>query len=146
MVDGNRSTTVSENQSALSPPRIDEHASLKAQPVMPIPKSRMAIFLEKAGQLFAGSSRSLALIVVLGIATGALVGMALVRERRSPLPGAVEQALILPDVDDRPQMQAAEVGVYGIQTPEADIRRTVNRRSRVHTNGRQRAYRFGVIR
>jgi hypothetical protein len=74
------------------------------------------------------------------------VGMALVRERRSQLPGAVEQALILPDVDDRPQMQAAEVGVYGIQTPEADIRRTVNRRSRVHTNERQRAYRFGVIR
>jgi len=149
MVDGNRNMTnmtVPENQSELPTPRFDEHTSLQAQPVKPIPKSRITVFFERAGQLFAGISRSLALIVVLGIATGALLGMSLVGERRSPLPGAEEQASILPQVNDSLQMEAAEVGVYGIQTSRANIKRAASRRSRVQTNGRQRAYRFAVIR
>ena len=146
MVDENRNPTALETQSELSTPRFDEHASAKARPVKPIPKSRATIFFEKAGQLFTDSSRSLALIVALGLATGALVGMALVKE--PSVPGEVEQASVLSDVE-RPQIlewQDAEVGVYGLQNSARRIRRSVIRSSRVQNDGQPRAYRFAVIR
>ena len=133
------------DQSELPPPRFDAHAHLSAQPVTPIPKSRLAVLVERAGQLFATSSRSLALIVALGVATGTLIGMALVGER-SPMPGSEEQTAVLAEVDDTQLLEAAEVGVYGIQTSRANIRRPITRRSRVQTDGRPRAFRFAVIR
>jgi hypothetical protein len=153
MVDTNRNTTVSDSNSELSSPRFDEQASALAQPVRPIPKSRVLTFLRTAllgrvGQLFTHSSSSLALIVALGVATGALVGMALVKEPTSFVPGDSEQASVLSDVES-PQIlewQDAEVGVYGIQNSAVRIRRSGIRRSRVQNDGQPRAYRFGVIR
>ena len=142
MVELDRNT---RDQSELPPPRFDAHAHLNAQPVTPIPKSRLTILVERAGQLFATSSRSLALIVALGVATGTLIGMALVGER-SPVPGSEEQALILNDADDTQALEAAEVGVYGLQASRANIRRPATRRSRVQTDERTQAYRFAVIR
>jgi hypothetical protein len=142
MVELDRNT---RHQSELPPPRFDAHAHLKAQPVTPIPKSRLAVLFERAGQLFTTSSRSLALIVALGVATGTLIGMALVGDR-SPVAGSQERAAILNDADDTQPLEAAEVGVYGIQTSRANMRRPAGRRSRVQTDGRTRAYRFAVIR
>ena len=136
------------DQSELSTPKFDEHASAKAQPVTPIPKSRVTIFFEKAGQLFTDSSRSVGLIVALGVATGALVGVALVKEPQSSMPGVAEQASVLSDVES-PQtleLQDAEIGVYGIQNSAGRIRRPGIRRSRVQNDGQPRAYRFAVIR
>lgn len=141
MVEPDRNT---REQSDLPPPRFDAHAHLKAQPVTPIPKSRLTRLVERTGQLFATSSRSLALIVALGIATGTLIGMALVGQRSS-LPGSEEQAAVLTDFDDTQSLQAAEIGVYGIQASRAN-RRPTARRSRGQTDGRTRAYRFAVIR
>jgi hypothetical protein len=142
MVDTNRNTT------ALKTPRFDDNASAKAQPVTPIPASRVAIFFESAARLFTNGSRSVALIVALGVATGALVGMALVREPESRFAGALDQASVLPD-EGRPsrmEWQNAEVGVYGIQHLATTIRRSGIRRSRAQTDGQPRAYRFAVIR
>jgi hypothetical protein len=148
MVEENRKTTAFGSQSELSTPRFDEHTSAKARPVRPIPKSRVTIFFEKAGQLFTNSSRSLALIVALGVATGALVGMALVKEPQSSLPGESEQASVLTDVESSQilEWRDAEVGVYGIQNAASRHRRPMIRRSRVHNDGQARAYRFAVIR
>lgn len=136
------------DQSQLPPPRFDAHAHLKAQPVTPIPKSTLTMLVERAAQLFATSSRSLVLIVAIGVATGTLIGMALVGER-SAVPDSQEQTAILNDTNDTNDTQAletAEVGVYGIQASRANIRRPAPRRSRVQTDGRTRAYRFAVIR
>lgn len=146
MVDENRNTTASDSQSGLPPPRFDEHAHLKAQPVTPIPKNKLTVFFERASQMFAGSLRSLALVVVLGVATGGLVGMALVNDRHSALPQAADQASVLTEVVGAFPLEEAEVGVYGIQTSRANIKRTGGRRSYIQSNGQPRAYRFAVIR
>lgn len=148
MVDENINTSVSGNQSELPTPKFDEHASAKAQPVTPITKSRVTIFVEKASQLFTSGPRSLALVVALGIATGALAGMAIVKDGPSSLPGPEEQASVLRDVD-RPEtldLQDAEVGVYGFQNSASRTRGPIIRRSRVQSDGQPRAYRFAVIR
>lgn len=144
--DGN--TTASGSRPGLPSPQFDEHASAKAQPVTPIPKSMFTVLFERTGRLFANSSRSLALIVALGIATGALVGMALVKQPQASLARADEQGSIQKEVEipqDLQLQEAAEIGVNGIQN-SAGIRRTVTRRSRVQSSGQPRAYRFGVIR
>ena len=128
------------NRSELPPPRFDEHAHLKAQPVMPIRKSRITLLFE---ELFADSSRSLALIIILGFLTGALIGVSLVGQNTSAR--ATDQALAKSEREAL-QLQDAEVGVYGIQTERANIRSVGSRRVRMPNIGQQRAYRFAVIR
>ncbi len=147
MIGNDRNITASASGSDLQTPQFDEHASAKAQPVRPIPKSRVTILVERTGQLFANSSRSLVLVVALGIATGALVGMALVQQPQASLVSADEQASVLraeETPEDLQLQEAAEVGVYGIQN--SAIRRRVTRRSRVQSNGQPKSYRFAVIR
>ena len=130
------------NQSELPPPRFDEYAHLRAQPVRPIKKNRITQLFEK---FFADSSRSLALIVTLGFLTGALIGLSLVGQNTSA-PQPTDQALVLEPEKEAVQLQDAEVGVYGIQTERANIRAAGSRRARVPNIGQPRAYRFAVIR
>ena len=130
------------NQSELAPPRFDEHAHLKAQPVMPITKSRIRLLFEKFS---ADSSRSLALIVILGLLTGALIGVSLVRQNTSG-PEATDQALVVEPEKETLQLQDAEVGVNGIQTERTNIRSGVSSRERAPNIREPRAYRFAVIR
>ena len=130
------------NQSELPPPRFDEHAHLKAQPVMPIRKSRFTLLFEK---LSADSSRSVALIVILGFLTGALLGVSLVGQNTSA-PAAAHQALAVQPEKRALQLQDAEVGVSGIQTERTHSRSGWSRRAREPNFGPPRAYRFAVIR
>jgi hypothetical protein len=132
----------SRERSELPPPRFDERAHLRAQPVMPIRERKLSQFFEK---LFANGSRSLALIVILGFLTGALIGVSLVGQNTSA-PEASDQALALPQENHSLQLQDAAVGVYGIQSDGTNIRSVGSRRTRVPNNGQPRAYRFAVIR
>ncbi len=131
-----------ENKSELPPPRFDEHAHLKAQPVMPIPKSRISQLFEK---LFAGGPKTLALIVILGFLTGALIGVSLVGQNTSA-PQAEDQALVLSQENNAVQLEDARVGVSGSRAERTDFRSARSRRARVSNNGQPRAYRFAVIR
>ena len=130
------------NQSELPPPRFDEHAHLKAQPVRLIKKNRITHLFE---EFFADSSRSLALIVILGLLTGGLIGLSLVGQNTSA-PEPTDQALVVEPEKEAVQLQDAEVGAYGIQTARTDIRAAGSRRARVPSIGQSRAYRFAVIR
>lgn len=130
------------NQWELPPPMFDEHAHLRAQPVKPIRKSRIALLFEK---LSADSSRSLALIVILGFLTGALIGVSLVGQNTSA-PAASEQASVVEPEKEAMQLQDAEVGAYGIQAERTNIRSGGGRRTRDPNIGPPRAYRFAVIR
>ena len=141
MSDGNGNNIIGRRPK-LSSPRFDEHAHLRAQPVKPIPQGRVTQFFEL---LFAHGSRSLALIVILGFITGAIIGVSLVGQNTSA-PATNEQALVIEKEDQPQQLEGAEVGVYGIQTDRGIIRSAGSRRSRVPTNGQTRAYRFAVIR
>ena len=148
MVDENRTKTAFGGRTELPTPTFDEHASAKAQPVMPIRKSIGTRLFENVSQLFTSSSRSLALVVALGIATGAVVGMALVKEPQSSLAGAHQSDSVLANGQAHPipELQVAEIGVYGIQDSSSRNRRSTVRRSRVPYEGKYRAYRFAVIR
>ena len=141
MSDGNGNNIIGRRPE-LSPARFDERAHLRAQPVKAIPQSRVTQFIEK---LFAHGSRSLALIVILGFITGAIIGVSLVGQNTSAQ-DPNEQALAIQQEDKPRQLEGAEVGVYGIQTNRAIIRSAGSRRSRVVANGPTRAYRFAVIR
>ncbi|HKO60196.1 MAG TPA: hypothetical protein VJV03_03465 [Pyrinomonadaceae bacterium] len=141
MSDGNEQQ-IKGSRIKLSEPRFDEHAHLRAQPVQPIPKSAVTQFFEK---LFAHGSTSLALIVILGFITGAVIGVSLVGQNTSA-PDTNDQALAVPQEGHLQQLEGAEIGVYGIQTDRGMIRSAGNRRPRGATNGQPRAYRFAVIR
>ena len=130
------------NQSELPPPRFDEHAHLKAQPVRLIKKNRITHLFE---EFFADSSRSLALIVILGFLTGALIGVSLVGQNTSA-PEPSDQALVVESGKEAMQLKDAAVGVYGIQTLRTDTRAVGSRRARVPSIEQPRAYRFAVIR
>lgn len=131
-----------QNRSELPPPRFDEHAHLRAQRVRPIPKSWLSLFFEK---LFANGSRSLAVIVILGFLTGALIGVSLVRQNTSVAQESDHASIVNP-ADEPVQLQDAEVGVYGVETGSGKIRSLVIKRPRVPNNEQPRAYRFAVIR
>ena len=130
------------NQWELPPPRFDEHAHLKAQPVRLIKKNRITHLFE---EFFADSSRSLALIVILGLLTGGLIGLSLVGQNTSA-PEPTDQALVVEPEKEAVQLQDAEVGAYGIQTGRTGIPAAGSRRARVPNIGQPRAYRFAVIR
>ena len=130
------------NQSELPPPRFDEHAHLKAQPVMPIRKSRITPLFEKFS---ADSSKLIGLIVILGLLTGALIGVSLVGQNTSA-PETTDQAFVFEPEKEALQLQDAEVGVYGIQTERTNDRSGRSGRARLPNNEQPSAYRFAVIR
>ncbi|HEY5885261.1 MAG TPA: hypothetical protein VIT88_11275 [Pyrinomonadaceae bacterium] len=136
---------VIESNWELQPARFDEHAHLKAQPVRPIPKSRMTMLSEKLGTVFTDGSNSLVLIVILGLLTGALIGFSLVAQNTSA-PEANSQAAVMTPENQPVALEDAAVGVYGIQTARTNIGTGLNRRRSVPNNGQPRAYRFAVIR
>src|SRR6266851_10506176 len=82
--DRNDSThVVDEPKLDLPPPRFDEMAVANAQPVQPIRTSRVSAFHDRVAYLrraVTSRSRALALVVIAGLATGTLVGMAWVKE------------------------------------------------------------------
>lgn len=136
---------VIEHNWELQPARFDEHAHLKAQPVRPIPKSRMTVLSEKLAPVFANGPKSLVLIVILGLLTGALIGFSLVGQNTSA-PEANSQAAVLTPENQPVALEDAAVGAYGIQTARTSIGSGVSRRRSVPNNGQPRAYRFAVIR
>jgi hypothetical protein len=102
----NSTQFMDEPEAQLSPPRFDENASANAQPVQPIPASRVAAWRQHAGSVWRAigkRSRTLAVVVIAGLATGTLGGMAWVQHRQatsgspamnesvSELPGAASQ-------------------------------------------------------
>ena len=126
-----------------SPPLFDDRASAEAQPVMPIPKSRMTLLRERIGGVLNNGWRSFALVVILGLATGALAGMALVRATTAEAqPAATGENS--GSSEDTAQLQNADVGAQGITADEPRVVRQSRPRIR-HASGRPRAYRVAVL-
>ncbi len=140
MIDDRAAETVSDP--SLSPPLFDDRASAQAQPVTPIPRSRFAIAGEYIRKIFMTGSRSLAFIVVLGLATGTLAGMALVQTQKDSVPANEEVSLFATEDE---QWMGANVAAQGLTTMTPTIRRPVRSRIRP-SNRRPRAYRVAVIR
>jgi hypothetical protein len=139
----------------LSPPRFDERATARARPVQPIPADRASVWYKRVVSLrraVTSSSRALVLVVIAGLVTGTLGGIAWVKEPQVTevsLP-ANEPVSKLAPADSPPDSQheepRAEVfGVTDLQvaTPARQMRKG---RSRTRSSAVRRAYRVAVIR
>lgn len=157
MIDDRNDSThlIDEPEGNLAPPHFDERATANAQPVQPIRTSRVSGFPNLAASLrraVTSSSRALALVVIAGLVTGTLVGMAWVKqphataESPSSNHSVSELAPADPLNDSQNQEPSAEgLGVTGLQSASAGtgIRRV---RSRARSSRGSRAYRVGVLR
>jgi hypothetical protein len=157
MIDDRNDSThlVDEPKLNLPPPHFDERATANAQPVEPIRASRVSALYNRADSLrraVTSRSRALALVVIAGLATGTLVGMALVKEPQvtAESPSAnhsvSELAPADPLNDSQNQQPGAEaIGVTGLERASAGtgIRRN---RSKARSSRGARAYRVAILR
>jgi hypothetical protein len=102
-----------ESGSGLPPPaHFDEVAIANAQPVRPLSRNRITQRIQDAiqgairsahasRQMFAGRGAALALVVICGLAAGAVAGTLLVTERRqaAETPAATEQSVVIATQD-----------------------------------------------
>src|SRR5687768_7961527 len=96
--DRNDSTHLNdETDFDVSPPRFDKCAAANAQPVQPIPASRLSAFHNHFASLrraVSGGSRALILVVIAGLVAGTLGGMVLVNERQvADVPAAAAESV-----------------------------------------------------
>jgi hypothetical protein len=146
---------IDEPESNLPPPRFDETATAKARPVQPIPADRVSAWHKGVVSLrrkVTSSSRALVLVVIAGLVTGTLGGMAWVKERQvtdasSTANQSVSELGPADSHSDSPNDEPrAEVsGVTDLQgaPPARQIRKG---RSRTRSSRPPRAYRVAVIR
>ena len=152
MIDDRNEPTGSivEPELNLPPPRFDERASAEAQPVQRIPTNRVSTFQDIAVSLrraLTGKSRSFALVVIAGIATGTLGGMSLVKDRHvTDVPPSTNASVSeLTHADSSDQEPRAEV--FGMtDLPSGSLVTRIRKgSSRVRTGRGPRAYRVAVL-
>jgi hypothetical protein len=153
MIDeGNDSTRlIDEPEFKLPPPRFDESATAKAQPVQPIRASRPPAFHDRVaslGRALTSGSRALVLVVIAGLVTGMLGGMAWVEGRRvtEAPPAANELSKV---AQENPQNEEPRAEVFGITDLQNAIQissQSRRGRSRTRSNRAPRAYRVAILR
>ena len=136
---------VTENESILSSPRFDETTAASAQPVERLPKrgdGAWAAWIENI------RSRALVLVIIAGLATGALGGMWWARESSSTeLRPANESVSGLPEAArENEELTLPISGAAAWQSSVSNTTRFRRNRSRARSSGAPRAYRVAVIR
>lgn len=164
MIDDSRdaeNATATEFESP-PPPHFDESASANAQPVQPIPASVVTVWFQharSARQMLPVRTKALALVLVGGLAIGALGGTLLVKERKlttGPAPVVEESAAeasattdASPDATEdavpNEETGAAQPGAIELQGAAQTRSRNRSRRARPQTQRQPQAYRVGVI-
>jgi hypothetical protein len=139
-------TFESESDIQLLPPRFDEHTSASARPVERLPESRLRTSIRKLASVATGgtNAKALVLFVVLGLATGTLAGVALVK-RNKPVEPAVSETVFDISGTNQRHDEMPVGAVMGV----ADFPRMRTRGSRLpvwRTQRNPKAYRVAVIR
>ena len=153
MIDNRDGSTedIHESEPNLSPPRFDDEANAHAQQVQPIPESRVSALLNRA-QSFRRAAvtkfSALTLVVIAGLLTGTLGGMAMVKVTQATETSSVTAesvSEVAPSSNLFPEEPDAEVvGVQEMRiTPENRIRK---KSSRLRRGRMPRAYLVGVLR
>jgi len=154
MIDDQNDSThlIDEPESNLPPPNFDERAAANAQPVKPIRTSRISALVGSLRQAVTSGSRALVLVVIAGLATGTLVGMALVKEPQvtAESPWANHSVPELAPADPRNDSQNQEpraegLAIAGLQNASVGTG-TRRVRSRARPNRGGRAYRVAILR
>jgi len=143
---------IDEPEFNLSTPRFDERATANAQPVQPIPRDRVSAFHPFVTSIRLGitrRSRALVLVVMAGLVTGALLGMAWVNEpsltvSSPPSQQAVSEVAPINSPNEEPR--ADVLGVTNFQNANPATVAIPRARLRVRSNRGNRAYRVAVLR
>jgi hypothetical protein len=148
--DGNDSTSsIDEPEFNLPPPRFDESAASNAQPVQPIGASRASAMYDRVaplGRALTSGSRALVLVVIAGLVTGTLGGMAWVEERQvnDVPPTTNELSDVARENLQNEELHAEVSGVADLRSAGPMTSQSRKGRSRVRPN-RARAYRVAVL-
>lgn len=155
MTDRNSTKTSPTDHASLPTPVFDANASASAQPVEPIRSSRISNWRNRVRSLsrrIDGQSRMLAVVILVGLITGALAGMLLVNIARTGQPETVSEVPVNEPASEMPATEAQKLDTFAAALDGSDVESVVptvtrNRRprSRVRTS-RPRAYRVAVIR
>jgi hypothetical protein len=149
--DGNDSTSlIDEPEFSLPPPRFDESAASHARPVQRIGASRASTLRDRVtslGRALTSGSRALVLVMIAGLVTGTLGGMAWVDERQvADVPTTTnELSDAAPENPQNEELHAEVSGVTDLQSTGLMTSQSRKGRSRVRPN-RARAYRVAVLR
>ena len=151
----NSTETNPTDHASLPTPIFDAHASASAQPVEPIRSSRILNWRNRVRSLsrrIDGQSRMLAVVILIGLITGALAGMLLVNIARSGQPATVSEVPVNEPASEMPATEAQKLDTFAavldgseVQSVAPTATRNRRPRSRVRTS-RPRAYRVAVIR
>jgi hypothetical protein len=142
---------IEESEFKLPPPRFDESATARAQPVQPILVSRSSAFYDRVaslGRALTSGSRALVLVVIAGLATGTLGGMAWVEQRRvTDVPPATNELSEVAQENPQNEGPRAEVsGITNFESSRPMASQTRKGRWRTRSNRAPRAYRVAVLR
>jgi hypothetical protein len=151
----NSTETNQTDHASLPTPVFDANTSASAQPVEPIRSGRISSLRNKFRSVSSsinGQTRILAVVILIGLITGALAGMLLVNIARSGQPATVAEVLAREPASEIPVTEAQQLDTFAAALGGSDVQSvaptaTRNRRprSRVRTS-RPRAYRVAVIR
>jgi hypothetical protein len=158
MIDTRNSVTVNEEaQFQLPPPaRFDDDASAKAQPVQPLPASRVALWTQRlrdAGQKLGGRTKAFALVMIGGLTIGAASGaMLATRHQASVSMQTMQQSIdetvgtegLNQDTSPTRDMIGAEGSAMAMQRAVQPVR-IRRHRSSLGAPGQRRAYRVAVL-
>jgi hypothetical protein len=147
--DSNR--LIDEPEFNVPPPRFDESAAANAQPVEPIRARGASALYDRAasiGRAMTSGSRALVLVVIAGLATGTLVGMAWAEDRgvADVPPAANERSEVAQENPPNEEPLAEVSGVTDLQSIRPMTGQIRKGRSRLRSSGVPRAYRVAVLR
>ena len=156
MTESYNSTETNQPDHALPTPVFDANTSASAQPVEPLrSSSRISSLRNKFRSVSSrinGQTRILAVVILIGLITGALAGMLLVNIARSGQPATVAEVPAREPASEMPVTEAQKLDTFAAAlggSDEQSVAPTVTRnrrpRSRVRAS-RPRAYRVAVIR
>lgn len=139
------------------PAYFDETASANAQPVRPIPTSRVSVWVQRAQnarQMLTARTKAVALVLIGGLAIGTLGGTMLVKQSSSQDSALVQESTAKTSApraapgDPAPndETSAVEASAMALQSAGQTSRRIRRHRNRPPVQRGQQAYRVGVIR
>ena len=132
----------------LSMPRFDEKAAANAQPVQPLPVSRVSALAASVRHGVTSGSRALVLVVIAGLATGTLAGMAWVKGPQvidASTTASQPVSELAPNNSLNEEPRAEVFGVADLQSTMPMTARIRRSRPRIRPNRGTRAYRVAVL-
>jgi hypothetical protein len=152
VIDESNNTVHFHTHEELAAPRFDEQARANAQPVVPIPTSRISVWFQRARSLrpiINARKKALAIAIIAGLSVGALGGTLLVKQQA---PNSLEDSMAVSptgEISATPNLETVTEANYAPTDAMSGVEVKVKPRRRYRRGrapGPPRAYQVDVIR